>query len=59
MKVKSIADCSLGAFRNSFYLYLAIIDIENLFLVFFLIGHLRQALLYMINGGSKSFHAVS
>ena len=45
MKVKSIAECSTGAFCNTFDLHLAIIGIENQFLVFFLSGRLRQALL--------------
>ena len=35
MKVKSIAECSLGAFCNTFDLHLAIIGPENQFLVFF------------------------
>ena len=44
MKVESIAECSMGAFCNTFDLYLAIIDIENQFLVFFF--HLRQVHVY-------------
>ena len=46
MKVKSIAECSLGAFCNSFDLHLAINGLEKQFLVFFLSGRLRQVLLY-------------
>ena len=46
MKVESIAECSLGAFCNTFDLYQAIIGLENHYLVFFLSGHLRQVLLY-------------
>ena len=46
MQVKSIAECSLGAFCNTFDLHLAIIGLENQFLVFFLSGRLRQVLLY-------------
>ena len=46
MKAKSIAECSLGAFCNTFDLHLAIIGLENQFLVFFLSGCLRQGLLY-------------
>ena len=46
MKVESIAECSLGAFYNTFDLHLATICPENQFLVFFLSGRLRQVLLY-------------
>ena len=46
-KVKSIAECYLGAFCNTFDLHLAIIGIEIQFLVLILSGHLRQVLLYM------------
>ena len=46
MKVKSIAECSLGAFCNTFDLYSVIISLENQFVVFFLSGRLRQVLLY-------------
>ena len=35
MKVESIAECSLGAFCNTFDLYLAIIGLEKQVLVFF------------------------
>ena len=42
MKVECIAECSLGAFCNTFVLHLAIIDLENQFLVLFLSGRLRQ-----------------
>ena len=41
MKVKSIAECSKRAFCNTFDLQ-AINGLENQFLVFFLIGRLRQ-----------------
>ena len=34
MKVESIAECSLGAFCNTFDLHLAITGLENQFLVF-------------------------
>ena len=46
MKAKIIAECSLGAFWNTFDLHQAIIGVENQFLVFFLSDHLRQVLLY-------------
>ena len=46
MKVRSIAECSLGAFCNTFELHLVIIGLENQYLVFFLSGRLRQVLLY-------------
>ena len=46
MKVKIIAECSLGAFCNTFDQHWAIIGLENQFLVFFLSGCLRQVLLY-------------
>ena len=46
MKVECIAECSFGAFCNTFDLHLAIIGLENQFLVFFLSGRLRQVLLY-------------
>ena len=46
MKVVSIAECSLGAFRNTFDLHKAIIGLESQFLVFFLSDSLRQVLLY-------------
>ena len=42
MKVKSIAECSIGAFCNTFDLHLAIIGLEKQYLVFFLSGRLRQ-----------------
>ena len=38
MKVKSISECSLGAFCNTFDLHSAIIRLEKQFLVFFLSG---------------------
>ena len=41
MKVESIAESSLGAFCNTFDLHLAIIGLENQFLVF-----LRMAVLH-------------
>ena len=57
MKVKSIAECPLsskvlqnaplGAFCNTFDLHLAIISLENQFLVFES-GHFTQVLLYVI-----------
>ena len=46
MKVKSIAECSLGAFCNTCDLHQAIIGLENQFLVFSLCGRLRLVLLY-------------
>ena len=46
MKVESVAECSLGAFCNTFGLQLAIIGLESQFLVLFLSGRLRQVLLY-------------
>ena len=45
MKVESIAECSLGAFCNTFDLHLAISGLENQCLVF-LSGRFRQDLLY-------------
>ena len=48
MKVESIAECSLGAFCNTFDLHQAIIGLENHFLVFFLSDRLRQVLLQFI-----------
>ena len=36
MKVESIAECSLGAFCNTYDLHSAIIGLEKQFLVFFL-----------------------
>ena len=50
MKVKSIAECSLGAFCNTFDLHQAIISLKKRFLVFFLSGGLRQVLLYKKSG---------
>ena len=47
MKVESIAECSLGAFCNTFDLHKAIICLENQLLVFFFSGRLRQVLLYL------------
>ena len=35
MKVESIAECSLGAFCNTYDLHIAIISLENQFLVIF------------------------
>ena len=46
MQVESIAECSLGAFCNTYDLHLEIIVLENQFLVFILSGRLRQVLLY-------------
>ena len=46
MKVESIAECSLGAFCNTFDLHFkVIIGLENQFLVFIFSGRLRQVLL--------------
>ena len=45
MNVESIAECSLGAFCNTFYLHQAVIGLENHILVFSLSGCLRQVLL--------------
>ena len=53
MKVESIAECSLGAFCNTFDLHKAIIGCENKFLDFFLSGRLRQVLLYLIKSLEK------
>ena len=49
MQVESIAECSLGAFCNTFDLHYAIIGLDktNNFLSF-LSGLLRQGLLYTI-----------
>ena len=47
MKVASIAECSLGAFCNTFDLHLAVISLENQVFVFFLIDRLRQVLLHI------------
>ena len=43
MKVESIAECSLGAFCNTFDLHLTIIGL-------FVSGHFTQVLLYNNNG---------
>ena len=57
MKVESIAECSLGAFCNTFDLHYAIIGLENQFLVFFLSGRLiKQVLLYMLLVCKNNFH---
>ena len=48
MQVKSIAECSLGAFCNTFDLHKTIIGLEYKFLVFSLSGCLRQVLLYTV-----------
>ena len=45
MKVESIAECSLGAFCNTFDLHKVIIVLENQIFDFFLGDHLRQVLL--------------
>ena len=45
MELQSIAECSLGAFCNTFHLHEAINCLENQYLVFFLSGRLRQVLL--------------
>ena len=47
MKVESIAECSLGAFCNTFDLHKALMDLEKQFSVF-LSGRLRQVLLYTV-----------
>ena len=49
MKVDSIAECSVGAFCNTFDLHLAIIGLENQLLVF-----LRVAVLHRFYFMSKS-----
>ena len=46
MKVESIAECSLGAFFNTFDLHQAVIGLENKCLVFFLCRRLRQVIMY-------------
>ena len=46
MQVKSIAECSLGAFCNIFDLHYVIIDHENQFLVFSLSGRFRQVFFF-------------
>ena len=46
MKVKSIAECSIGAFCNTFDLHKAIIGLESQFVVFFLSCGLRKVVLY-------------
>ena len=46
MNVESIAECSLGAFCNTFDLHLVIISLEYQF-VLFLSGRLRQVSLYV------------
>ena len=47
MQVKSIAECSQGAFCNTFDLHYAIIGLENTSnFLFFLSGLLRQVLLF-------------
>ena len=48
MKVESIAECSLGAFCNTFDPHKALIGIEYQGLVFFQSGRFRQVLLYML-----------
>ena len=45
MKLESIAECSLGAFCNTFDLHLARICLENQVFVSILSGRLRQVLL--------------
>ena len=46
MQVKSIAECSQGAFCNTFYLHLALICLNDLCLCISLSGHFRQVLLH-------------
>ena len=48
MKVESIAECSLGAFCNTFDPHKAIIGIEYQVLIIFQSGRFRQILLYML-----------
>ena len=48
MKVESIAECSLGAFCNTFDLHYAIIGLVKKTFFRFLSGLLRQVLLYTI-----------
>ena len=48
MQVESIAECSLGAFFNTFDLHLAIVGLENQFWSSLLSGRLRQVLLYTL-----------
>ena len=48
MKVKSIAECSLGAFCNTFDLHYAMMGLEKFFFFFFS-GRLRQVLLYYVD----------
>ena len=45
MQVKSIAECPMRAFCNTFDLHKEIIGLENLFLGSSLSGHLRQVLM--------------
>ena len=47
------AECSLGAFCNTFDLHHEIIGLENTFSVFFLSGCLRQVLLYWLSVNEK------
>ena len=49
MKVESIAECSLGAFCNTFDLHLAKLGLKKK-IVFILSGRLRQVLLYLFTG---------
>ena len=42
MKVQSIAECSLGAFCNTFDLHLGILGLENQFLVFLRVAVLHR-----------------
>ena len=50
MKVESIAECSMGAFCNTFDLHYVIIGLEKntIFFVFFLSVLLRQVFMYTI-----------
>ena len=45
VQVDSIAECSGGAFCNTFDLHLAIISIESIFWIILLSGHLIKVLL--------------
>ena len=47
MKVEVLQNAPLGAFCNTFDLHSVIMGLNKQFLVFFLSGRLRQALLYL------------
>ena len=48
MQVESIAECSTGAFFNTFDLHFGIIGLKNIVLGLLLSDSLRQVLLYII-----------